>query len=143
MSKHPERTGRIYDLMDCGYTFIQAAKIVDGRGTEGQRYRAQEVRRGAERAGYLAQLAAWTHPAGTPVIVTRDDGSELHTRTRSHAWAPGGEGTHPTVLVEGITGGYSLARVRLDDGAQRAPLDGPCASTSISPSRSGSVSSQG
>lgn len=50
------------------------------------------------------------HPIGTPVIVTRDLGEEQRTVTRSSAWTLGSG--HPVVMVVGISGGYSLERVR-------------------------------
>ena len=50
------------------------------------------------------------HPVGTKVIVTRDDGTEFESKTRSKAWALG---DHTAVVkVKGITGGYRLDRVR-------------------------------
>jgi hypothetical protein len=48
-------------------------------------------------------------PAGTPVVVTLDDGSTEQTATRSRAWRLG-NGT-PVVSVEGRAGGYLLWRV--------------------------------
>jgi hypothetical protein len=51
------------------------------------------------------------NPPGTPVVVTKDDGTRLETKTRSIAWIVGGK--FPVVMVEGISGGYSLDRVRL------------------------------
>jgi hypothetical protein len=57
-------------------------------------------------------------PIGTEVIVTRDDGSELRTKTRSEPWMLGVErsrnyaGHTAVILVEGITGGYCLTRLR-------------------------------
>lgn len=64
-------------------------------------------RPGAERA---VDLWNKEHPAGTAVVVTKDDGAEVHTRTRSEAWVmPAG---HPVVLLEGVSGGYALERVR-------------------------------
>lgn len=51
----------------------------------------------------------WYKP-GCPVIVRKDDGSELQTNTRSIAWKLGhGESV---VKVEGIRGCYMLSRVR-------------------------------
>lgn len=49
-------------------------------------------------------------PVGTPVVVTKDDGSEFVTKTRSYPWMLC---STPVILVEGITGGYALERVRL------------------------------
>jgi hypothetical protein len=53
----------------------------------------------------------WYKP-GQPVIVRKDDGSDLHTRTRSVAWDLCGT---PVVKVEGIAGGYSLRRIRAQE----------------------------
>ena len=50
----------------------------------------------------------WT--LGTQVIVTKDDGSELHTITKSSPWMLVGH--TPVILVEGISGCYLLSRVR-------------------------------
>lgn len=57
-------------------------------------------------------LADWNRDVqpGTPVVVTRDDGSTLETRTRSRAWDLCGT---PVVMVDGISGGYALHRVRV------------------------------
>ncbi len=49
------------------------------------------------------------HPVGTPVTVTKDLGEKFETTTRSEAWVLGGH--TPVILVVGISGGYSLARV--------------------------------
>ena len=46
-------------------------------------------------------------PIGTSVIVTRDDGSKLHTVTRSEQWEVSG---HPVVKVDGIVGCYLVSR---------------------------------
>ena len=54
---------------------------------------------------------AWNEhtPEGTAVELIDDLGKRSRTRTRSVAWTLGhGE---PVVLVEGRTGGYSLARL--------------------------------
>lgn len=48
---------------------------------------------------------------GTPVEVRKDDGSILATRTRSAPWLVGGHTA--VIMVEGISGGYSLERVSL------------------------------
>lgn len=53
-------------------------------------------------------------PEGTPVIVTKDNGTEFHTKTRSMAWLLG-EHT-AVIMVEGISGGYALERVRKTKG---------------------------
>jgi hypothetical protein len=49
-------------------------------------------------------------PEGTPVIVTKDDKSEFHTKTRSIPWLMGGHTA--MIMVDGISGGYALERVR-------------------------------
>ncbi len=50
------------------------------------------------------------HPVGTAVEVTLDDGSIKETKTASEAWLMGG---HSAVIkLEGISGGYSLDRVK-------------------------------
>ena len=57
-----------------------------------------------------AKLPDW--PIGTAVILTKDDSSEVCTKTRSAPWILGGH--TPVIMVEGIGGGYSLSRIRLD-----------------------------
>lgn len=65
----------------------------------------------------LSQLQAmvdhWnkTVPIGTPVQVANDFGKVSDTKTKSEAWLLGGH--TPVVLLEGISGGYSLERVRV------------------------------
>lgn len=51
-----------------------------------------------------------TYPVATQLIVTLDSGTEMYTQTRSEAWLLGGHTA--VVLVNGITGGYSLKRCR-------------------------------
>lgn len=52
-------------------------------------------------------------PIGTEVIVTKDDGQEIRTRTRSGPELLGG---HSAVIwLEGISGCYALYRVRKID----------------------------
>jgi len=60
-----------------------------------------------------ALVEAWNGtPEGTPVIVTKDDKSEVKTKTRSIPWLLGG---HTAVIqLEGISGCYVLERVRRD-----------------------------
>lgn len=58
------------------------------------------------------EVEAWngSHPVGTEVILTEDDGSETRTTTRSEAWYLGhGEAV---VKVKGRAGGYLLGRIR-------------------------------
>jgi len=67
---------------------------------------------------YAAKLIAeWTHPEGVEVEVLRDGGAIYRTKTRSAPWALGesssGQGHTAVILVDGISGGYSLDRVRL------------------------------
>lgn len=50
-------------------------------------------------------------PVGTAVEVTKDDGGKVITKTRSIAWRLG-DGA-PVVMVDGISGGYLLTRVRV------------------------------
>lgn len=52
---------------------------------------------------------AWKYPEGTPVRVRKDDGAVLETKTRSEAWMLGGHTA--VIMVEGISGCYSLERV--------------------------------
>lgn len=49
-------------------------------------------------------------PIGTPVVVTRDNGSLVFTQTRGSPWQ---DRDRWLVEVDGITGGYALERVRL------------------------------
>lgn len=70
-----------------------------------------------------AAARAWNekHKVGCKVDVTLDDGSIKETTTASEAWVLGG---HTAVIkLEGITGGYSLSRVRpvIDDSVPYQP----------------------
>lgn len=47
-------------------------------------------------------------PIGQPVTVTTDDGSRVDTATRSGPWQLGSTWV---ILLDGISGGYALARV--------------------------------
>lgn len=60
-----------------------------------------------------AQADAWNarYPVGTPVIVRKDSGPELHTKTRSIAWEAS---CSAIVKVDGIAGGYDLDRIRAE-----------------------------
>jgi hypothetical protein len=49
-------------------------------------------------------------PIGTPVVVIRDNGEALSTKTRSEPWQT--HGGIWVVMVEGIAGFYRLDRVR-------------------------------
>lgn len=50
------------------------------------------------------------HPVGIEVIVTKDDGTEMRTKTRSGAWLL--DGHTAAILLDGIDGCYALERVR-------------------------------
>lgn len=63
----------------------------------------------AKQMEFEARKAEKLSPIGLPVIVTRDDGTTLKTVTRSEPWLMGGHSW--MVMVEGIAGGYSVARV--------------------------------
>lgn len=54
----------------------------------------------------VARAMRW--PIGTAVTVTKDDGTQVETVTRSGPWRLGGAWV---ILLEGISGGYALARV--------------------------------
>lgn len=56
----------------------------------------------------IEEWNAWYLP-GHPVIVTKDDGTEVQTNTRSEAWDLCGT---PVVLLDGISGGYRLSRCK-------------------------------
>ncbi len=72
----------------------------------------QEVKKQLELIEYWKDV-----PEGTQVIVTKDDGEKFHTKTRSSPWMLGvssrGPGHTAVIMVEGITGGYLLERIRL------------------------------
>lgn len=67
--------------------------------------------RQSARLKALARLLKSPPPAGHEVIVARDTGDVVHTRTRSGAWLLG-DGS-PVVLLEGFVGGFALERVKL------------------------------
>ena len=69
----------------------------------------QEAKARVEAAAFNAVV-----PVGARVIVTKDMGEEIHTRTRSEAWVIPSNAA--LVMVEGISGGYSVSRVRLAPG---------------------------
>ncbi len=69
------------------------------------------------KKGHLQLAAEWKDvPHGTPVILVNDDGTEFHTRTRSMPWmlgaSPHDDGHTAVIMVDGITGGYGLWRIR-------------------------------
>lgn len=53
----------------------------------------------------------WPHPPGTDVIVTKDDGTKIETKTASKAWVLSGHSQ--VIMLEGISGCYSLDRVKV------------------------------
>ncbi len=55
------------------------------------------------------------YPIGTPVILTKDNGEEIPTNTRSMAWDLCGT---PAVMVSGISGGYDLGRIKVLESHQ-------------------------
>ena len=65
--------------------------------------------------------AQWNqaHRPGAAVIVKLDNGTLKYTRTRSEAWNLGHG--QPVVMLEGISGGYDLARVTPQE-IQETPL---------------------
>ena len=74
--------------------------------------RASRIRHDKEVEAAEAAAAAWNaaYAVGTPVDLTRDDGSILETRTRTPAWAL--SSGDAVVSVVGISGGYLLSRVK-------------------------------
>ena len=56
------------------------------------------------------QVAAWTHPIGTPVEVFRDSGKVEQTKTRS---APAILCGGAVIWLDGIASCYALDRVRI------------------------------
>ena len=76
----------------------------------GRTMRCEVVRKsGAELS---RQIAAWNahRPIGTEVQVMLDDDTIRTTKTRSEAWVMGGHSA--VILLEGISGAYSLDRVK-------------------------------
>lgn len=70
------------------------------------------TRRALEFDCMLLRVENWNlkHRPGADVIVTKDDGSEVRSKTRSEAHLLGGHTA--CVMVEGISGFYPLSRVR-------------------------------
>ena len=93
----------------------QAAKRLERLGEERRATRGR-VDMAAQAAAAQAEADAWNaaHEVGCEVRVTKDNGDILETITRSTAWELCG---HASVLVVGISGGYSLERVK--------PMDEP------------------
>ena len=75
--------------------------------------RSTAKRTAKAHADAQAEADAWNaaHPPRVPVIVTKDLGEQVATFTRSIAWRIC---DHAAVLVDGISGGYLLERVRFD-----------------------------
>lgn len=67
-----------------------------------------------KRLKHQARLVdAWKNtPVGIAVVVTKDDGTEFRTTTRSDPWLLSGHTA--VIMVVGIAGGYMLERVRKD-----------------------------
>lgn len=62
-------------------------------------------------------VARWKYvPEGTPVIVTKDGGEKFPTKTRSIPWLLGGHTA--VIMVDGISGAYSLSRIQRVVGAE-------------------------
>jgi hypothetical protein len=80
------------------------------------------VRQSKQRPTPAEQTAfdSWTHPVGTLVDVTRDNGHIERTRTRSMPWMLGAssqsQGHTPVIMLDGISGGFLLTRVRVAPG---------------------------
>lgn len=56
-------------------------------------------------------VASWKDiPEGTVVVVTKDTGEKVATKTRSAPWLLGGHTA--VIMLEGVSGCYSLERVR-------------------------------
>jgi triphosphoribosyl-dephospho-CoA synthetase len=63
-------------------------------------------------ADHLRKCEAWNdaHPVGTAVILSKDSGEQLVTKTRSAAMMA--EAGYPVIFLEGVSGYYLLDRVR-------------------------------
>jgi hypothetical protein len=95
----------------------EAAKATVGQLNIGRDCPYQTNRGGFKQAwhdgftGYWLQaIAIWNlkYPPGTPVNVLKDDGSIFETRTTSEAIL---RYSTPFIFVEGIAGGYHMARI--------------------------------
>lgn len=84
----------------------QFAETEDERNARLRRKRKAIPRDGANKC------AQWntTNPIGTEVIVTKDMGEEVRTKTRGEAYVC--ESGYPVIFLEGISGYYLLDRVR-------------------------------
>jgi hypothetical protein len=63
-----------------------------------------------ENAQWMVDIWNAAFPIGAGVVVRKDDGRQVPTKTRGEAWVT--DSGDPVVLVEGITGGYLLTRVQ-------------------------------
>ena len=72
--------------------------------------KASHARRNAAKEQKAVDVWNAAHPEGTLVYVVKDLGEVVETETRSPAWLAGGHTA--LVSVNGIIGGYMLARVR-------------------------------
>jgi hypothetical protein len=70
------------------------------------------------KAEMMRQCVAWNNanPHGTEVIVTKDMGEEVHTKTRGEAYVCASG--YPVIFLEGISGYYLLDRVRRAEEAK-------------------------
>lgn len=64
------------------------------------------------KARMMADCVAWNNanPHGTEVILTKDSGEEVRTKTRGDAYMC--NAGYPVIHLEGIAGYYLLDRVR-------------------------------
>lgn len=71
--------------------------------------RSQERRKSVDQ--WDKECTAWNiaNPVGTPVILTRDSGEEVKTKTRSEAYVS--DAGYGVIFLEGVTGYYLLDRV--------------------------------
>lgn len=82
------------------------------RGLAAQRAADAEISKANKRTEDQAALVRNFNarvPVGAVVMVRLDDGTVKNTVTRSPAWLMGGHSA--VILLEGISGGYSLSRV--------------------------------
>lgn len=64
------------------------------------------------KAQMMADCVAWnnTNPHGTEVLLRKDTGEEVRTKTRGDAYMC--NAGYPVIFLEGISGYYLLDRVR-------------------------------
>ncbi len=76
------------------------------------------MKAGKEEQKQVAMVTKWNqdHKPGTDVIVTKDDQSKVQTKTHSEAYMLGASGDYPghtaVIMLDGISGAYSLERVK-------------------------------